>query len=325
MRRSDGRRRAALQAGAGGDGPGAGALALMIGAGAADRRGAGLHGQRLALAVASRPVPAALRCTVLGIVSAAGSVGAMIAAPIGQVLAEGWGWRVGRAGASWCWRWRWSRRPGSPAASMRCRLPPLAGEATMPAPRWAWRCATRMFVVMAVAYFVCGMQLVFLTTHLPSYLDLCGRTRCSRRKALGMIGALQRAGRRCSSAGPAGAGTSWCCWAASTWCARWCWACTSPGACPRLEHAGLRRHHGLPVAGRGAAGHRLVAEYLRPALAGDDPGRRLHVGHQLGASSVPSAAACCSTWPATTCWPGSSAWRWGWRRAGAGRLRLVAW
>ena len=26
------------------------------------------------------------------------------------------------------------------------------------------------FVVMTLAYFVCGMQLVFLTTHLPSYL-----------------------------------------------------------------------------------------------------------------------------------------------------------
>jgi len=24
------------------------------------------------------------------------------------------------------------------------------------------------------AYFVCGMQLIFLATHLPSYLALCG-------------------------------------------------------------------------------------------------------------------------------------------------------
>ena len=29
------------------------------------------------------------------------------------------------------------------------------------------------FVVMTCAYFVCGMQLVFLTTHLPSYLAIC--------------------------------------------------------------------------------------------------------------------------------------------------------
>ena len=33
---------------------------------------------------------------------------------------------------------------------------------------------TPAFVVMAGAYFVCGMQLLFITTHLPSYLALCG-------------------------------------------------------------------------------------------------------------------------------------------------------
>ena len=34
------------------------------------------------------------------------------------------------------------------------------------------------FVVMTCAYFVCGMQLVFLTTHLPSYLRSAAWTRC---------------------------------------------------------------------------------------------------------------------------------------------------
>jgi len=30
------------------------------------------------------------------------------------------------------------------------------------------------YVVMSVAFFVCGLQLVFLTTHLPTYLAQCG-------------------------------------------------------------------------------------------------------------------------------------------------------
>jgi predicted MFS family arabinose efflux permease len=30
------------------------------------------------------------------------------------------------------------------------------------------------YVVMAMAFFVCGLQLVFLTTHLPTYLAQCG-------------------------------------------------------------------------------------------------------------------------------------------------------
>jgi hypothetical protein len=43
-------------------------------------------------------------------------------------------------------------------------------------------------VVLAITYFVCGMQLVFLTTHLPSYLDLCGMDPMLSAQALGMIG-----------------------------------------------------------------------------------------------------------------------------------------
>ena len=40
-------------------------------------------GSALALAAAPRPVPLAVRSTVLGLVSAAGSVGAMVAVPVG--------------------------------------------------------------------------------------------------------------------------------------------------------------------------------------------------------------------------------------------------
>jgi predicted MFS family arabinose efflux permease len=41
---------------------------------------------------------------------------------------------------------------------------------------------------MSIAYFVCGMQLVFLTTHLPSYLDSCGLDPMLSAQALGVIG-----------------------------------------------------------------------------------------------------------------------------------------
>src|SRR5205085_4873946 len=44
------------------------------------------------------------------------------------------------------------------------------------------------FVVMTLAYFVCGMQLVFLTTHLPSYLAICGMDPMLSAQTLGMIG-----------------------------------------------------------------------------------------------------------------------------------------
>src|SRR5207253_2976830 len=41
---------------------------------------------------------------------------------------------------------------------------------------------------MSLAFFVCGLQLVFLTTHLPSYLVLCGMDPLLGAQALAVIG-----------------------------------------------------------------------------------------------------------------------------------------
>jgi predicted MFS family arabinose efflux permease len=167
-----------------------GALSMMIGAGLLIGLALACTGSGMALAVASRPVPAALRSTALGMVSAAGSIGALIAAPIGQVLAEGWGWRAGVVGfllialAMLPAAWIAGRVDAVP-------VPPLArGES----PRMGVALKQAMthvpFLVMAGAYFVCGLQLVFLTTHLPSYLALCGQDPMLSAKALGTIGAF---------------------------------------------------------------------------------------------------------------------------------------
>jgi predicted MFS family arabinose efflux permease len=43
-------------------------------------------------------------------------------------------------------------------------------------------------MIMAGAYFVCGMQLLFITTHLPSYLSICGMDPMLSAEALGVIG-----------------------------------------------------------------------------------------------------------------------------------------
>jgi predicted MFS family arabinose efflux permease len=43
-------------------------------------------------------------------------------------------------------------------------------------------------MVMTCAYFVCGMQLVFITTHLPSYLLICGLDPMLSAQTLGVIG-----------------------------------------------------------------------------------------------------------------------------------------
>jgi predicted MFS family arabinose efflux permease len=142
------------------------------------------------MSVAARAVPATVRSTVLGIVSAAGSLGALLSAPIGQLLNEGYGWRIGMAGfvilsvamlpAAW-FAGRVDKVPlpartsddiGDTSAAVAVKI--AFGNAS--------------FVVMTLAYFVCGMQLVFLTTHLPSYLAICGMDPMLSAQTLGMIG-----------------------------------------------------------------------------------------------------------------------------------------
>lgn len=165
-----------------------GAFALMIGAGVLMGIALSCTASGMALAVAARPVPAALRSSALGLVSAAGSVGALIAAPIGQVLAEGWGWRAG------VWGFLLLGLAMVPAAWMagrvdRVPIPPLApGESPRVMVALGRAMSHTPFLVMAGAYFVCGLQLVFLTTHLPSYLVLCGQDPMLAAKALGVIG-----------------------------------------------------------------------------------------------------------------------------------------
>ena len=73
----------------------------------------------------------------------------------------------------------------------RCRCPrerptQIADTSAAVAVRVAF--ANPSFVVMTLAYFVCGMQLVFLTTHLPSYLAICGLDPMLSAQTLGMIG-----------------------------------------------------------------------------------------------------------------------------------------
>ena len=163
---------------------------VMIGAGLLIGPALACIGSGIAMAVASRPVPVAMRSTVLGIVSAAGSVGAMIAAPIGQALSAGFGWRAGVYGfvalaliiipAAWI-----AGRVDTVA------IPPTAGHHSDSASaKEAFMSALRNgpFMIIAAAYFVCGLQLVFLTTHLPSYLAFCGMDPMLGAKALATIG-----------------------------------------------------------------------------------------------------------------------------------------
>lgn len=167
-----------------------GLIAVIIGAGICMGISMSCTASAMANSAASRAVPPHVRSIVLGMVTAVGSVGALIAAPIGQGLAEAFGWRAGAFGFVIL---AFGMIPAAWFASKvdKVPLPPAGaheiGNATV---RQAVRAAATHlpFVVMACAYFVCGMQLVFLTTHLPSYLALCGMDPMLGAQALGAIG-----------------------------------------------------------------------------------------------------------------------------------------
>jgi len=167
-----------------------GFLSIMIGAGVLIGTSLACTAAAIAMSVAARAVPETVRSTVLGIVSAAGSLGALLSAPIGQALNEGYGWRTGLIGfvilslalipAAW-FAGRVDKIPLLPRA-----LDAIADTSAAVATKIAFSNAS--FVVMTCAYFVCGMQLVFITTHLPSYLLICGMDPMLGAQTLGVIG-----------------------------------------------------------------------------------------------------------------------------------------
>ena len=167
-----------------------GLLGIMLGAGVLIGVSLACTASAIAMSVAARAVPTTVRSTVLGIVSAAGSLGALLSAPMGQILNEGYGWRIGLVSfvvlslallpAAW-FAGKADKIPLPAAAADQ-----IGNTSASVAAKTAFGNAS--FVVMACAYFVCGMQLIFITTHLPSYLAICGLDPMLSAQTLGVIG-----------------------------------------------------------------------------------------------------------------------------------------
>ncbi len=167
-----------------------GFLSIMIGAGVLIGMSLACTAAAIAMSVAARAVPEAVRSTVLGMVSAAGSLGALLSAPIGQMLNQDFGWRMGLLGfvvlslamvpAAW-FAGRIDRIPLPKPSSDQIGNASAAAAVTT-------AFGNASFMVMTCAYFVCGMQLVFITTHLPSYLAICGMDPMLSAQTLGVIG-----------------------------------------------------------------------------------------------------------------------------------------
>ena len=159
---------------------------FMIGIGTA---GAGFG---VLIGTISRATPPEKRSQTVGLVAAAGSLGTMVLAPIGQWLIDGHGWQAAMVA--------FAAIAGSMALlSLPIKEQPLSAENSSgkqlnlgEAVREAM--AHRGYLFMTLAFFACGFQLVFITTHLPAYLQLCGVAPGVAASALGLIGLFNAVG-----------------------------------------------------------------------------------------------------------------------------------
>ncbi len=173
------------------------ALALWIGLGVMVGLALACTGLSLALAASARSVSPARRSVTLGTISAFGSIGTFIAAPLAQGLIDSSGWIMAMVGfLAMC-------AVMIPAAFLtgagdktEMRNAKAAGaSANMPLRDVlieAWK--HKGYVTMAVAYFVCGLQLIFIAAHLPAYLEICGQSPTLGAMALGVIGGFNAIG-----------------------------------------------------------------------------------------------------------------------------------
>jgi len=137
----------------------------------------------------SRATPPEKRSQTVGLVAAAGSLGTMVLAPFGQYLINAFGWRAAMLA--------FALIAGS---IVLLSLPIREHASAIPVTKQKLGAALREamahrgYLFMTLAFFACGFQLVFITTHLPAYLQLCGVAPGIAASSLALIGLFNTIG-----------------------------------------------------------------------------------------------------------------------------------
>ena len=145
----------------------------------------------LAMTAAARAISEERRSQMLGVVAAVGSLGTLLVPLATQALLAHEAWQIGvlfflilavaMLPAAF-WAGGADQMPGRGVAKTTMRE--VIGQAARHRP----------FIVMSGAYFVCGLNLIFLTTHLPTYLAICGQDPMLSAEALAVIGGMNCVG-----------------------------------------------------------------------------------------------------------------------------------
>jgi predicted MFS family arabinose efflux permease len=163
------------------------ALMFTLGAGVCVGVALSCTASSMTMTVTSRTVSPASRSVAMGAVSAAGSLGLVIASPLAQTLISIAGWQVALIGFLGLVV---VMLPSALFAGNADRIEIAKADDTGETLKSVIVKALGHsgYVVLSLAFFVCGLQLVFITTHLPNYLAICGLDASLGATALATIG-----------------------------------------------------------------------------------------------------------------------------------------
>ncbi len=145
----------------------------------------------LAMTACVRAVSEGRRSTMLGVVSAVGSLGTLVVPLTTQTLLTHEPWQ---SGVLFFVVLAMAMLPAAFWAGGADKMPGHSKTATSMREVLSQAIRNRPFLVMSGAYFVCGLNLIFLTTHLPAYLALCGQDPMLSAEALAVIGGVSAIG-----------------------------------------------------------------------------------------------------------------------------------
>jgi len=143
--------------------------------------------------IVSRLATPAVRATAISILAAVGSLGTFVIAPVAQTTIDGWSWQVSLGGLALL-------AASMAAVTLLFRRGKVETPATAPSQQVDARraiaeaLANRTFVITTVAFFACGFQLIFIATHLPNFVGICGLPPSVGAQAIALIGICNAVG-----------------------------------------------------------------------------------------------------------------------------------
>ncbi|WP_334194560.1 MFS transporter [Pararhodobacter sp.] len=162
-----------------------GALGLYLGGGLLIGLAVAATSHGVLVGIVSRLASPSVRASAVSILAAVGSLGTFAVAPATQGMIERWSWQGALAGLALL-----ALLMTGMALLFRRAAPGAADSTLRPDARGAIVTAlrSRPFVIATLAFFACGFQLIFIATHLPNFIALCGLPPSVGATALALIG-----------------------------------------------------------------------------------------------------------------------------------------